>query len=145
MIHFLLYLSIFRLLSFIQKLNMTFQDFHNLKSGHNATTELFKYGLFWKLSKNFGFHRNQCKMQILYGYATHTDTLFFQNQIHLFTGYTQFFHFMLFLLSKITVNGVQKPKGKHGFRKIEIIHGWHIVSSVAQKRNLLDFSNSSCK
>ena len=60
----------FRLLSFSQKLNMTFQDFHNLKSGYNVTTELFKYGLFWKLSKNFGFHRNQCKMQILYGYVT---------------------------------------------------------------------------
>ena len=101
MIYFLLYLCIFRLLSFCQKLNMTFQDFHNLKSGHIVTTELFKYGLFWKLSKNFGFHRNQCKMQILYGNATYTDTLFFKNQIHLFTGYTQFFHFMLFLLSKL--------------------------------------------
>ena len=60
----------FRLLSFSQKLNMTFEDFHKLQSGHNVTTELFKYGLFWKLSKNFGFHRNQCKIQILYGYAT---------------------------------------------------------------------------
>ena len=60
----------FRFLSFSQKLNMTFQDFDNLNSGHNVTTELFKYGLFWKLSKNFGYHRNQCKMQILYGYVT---------------------------------------------------------------------------
>ena len=59
-----------RLLSFSQKLNMTFQDFHNIQSGHNVTVELFKYGLFWKLLKNFGFHRNQCKMQIVYGYAT---------------------------------------------------------------------------
>ena len=52
---------------------------------------------------------------------------------------------MLFLLSKIVFYGVQKLKGKHIFRKIEIIHVRHIVSSVAQKGNSVDFSNSSCK
>ena len=43
---------------------------------------------------------------------------------------------MLFLLSEITVYGGQKLKGKHVFRKIEIIQGWHIVSSVAQNEIL---------
>ena len=57
-----------------QKLDMTFQDFHNIQSGYNITAELFKYGLFWKLSNNFGFHRNQCKMHIIYG----DDALFFK-------------------------------------------------------------------
>ena len=42
---------------------------------------------------------------------------------------------MLFLLSEIVFYGVQKLKGKHVFRKIEIIRVRHIVSSVAQKRN----------
>ena len=42
----------------------------------------------------------------------------------------------------------KKVSMKHGehihvFRKIEIIHVWHIESSVAQKRNLLDFSYSA--
>ena len=38
---------------------------------------------------------------------------------------------MLFLLSKIVFYGVQKLKGKRVFKKIEIIHVRHIVSSVA--------------
>ena len=70
---------------------------------------------------------------------------FFQNQSHLFIRYVQFFHFMLFLLSKIGFYGVQKLKGKRVFRKIEIIHVRLIVSSIAQKQNSVDFSNSSCK
>ena len=59
-----------RLLEFSQKLHITFQDFHNILYGHNVTAELSKKCLFWKLSKNVGFHRNQCKMQIIYGTAT---------------------------------------------------------------------------
>ena len=39
------------------------------------------------------------------------DTLFFQNQSHIFIRYAQFFHRMLFLLSKIVFYGVQKLKG----------------------------------
>ena len=39
---------------------------------------------------------------------------------------------MLFLLYKIVIYGVQKLKSKRVFRKIEIIHVRHIVSSVAQ-------------
>ena len=134
-----------RLLCFRQNLDMTFQGFHNIQSGHNITAELFKYGLFWKLSKNFGFHRNQCKMPIIYGNATREWCTLFQNQTHLFTGHAQFFHLMLVLLAKIVFYRVQKQKGKHVFGKIEIIRVCHIVSSVAQQRNPVDFSNSSCK
>ena len=55
--HSFFFVYTFRMLSdFGQKLDMAFQDFHNIQSGHNNTVELFKYGLFWKLSKNFGFH-----------------------------------------------------------------------------------------
>ena len=69
--HIFFYVYTFcRLLDFRQKLDMAFQDFHNKQSGHSITAELFIYDLFWKLSKNFGFHRNQCKMQIVYGNAT---------------------------------------------------------------------------
>ena len=64
-----------RLLSFGLDLNMTFQDFHNIKSGENVTAELFQYGLFWKLS-NFGFHRSQCKTQIII--QLRADKLFFK-------------------------------------------------------------------
>ena len=50
--------------------------------------------------------------------------------------YAQFFHFMLFLLSKIVFYCVQKLKGKRVFRKIEIIHMRHIVSFVAKKKEI---------
>ena len=55
--------TLYRFVDFSQKLNMTFQDFHNMRSGHNVTVELFIYGLFQekRKEKNFGFHRNQCK------------------------------------------------------------------------------------
>ena len=38
--------------------------------------------------------------------------------------------------------GCAELRGKHVFRKNEIIHVWHIESSVAQTRNLVDFSYS---
>ena len=41
--------------------------------------------------------------------------------------------------------GCAETMGQYVFRKIEIIHKWHIESSVAQKRNLLKFSHSSFK
>ena len=143
-IYFFVY-TFCRLLDFSQKLNMTFQDFDNMLSGHKVTAELFKYRLFWKLLKNFGFHRNQCKMNIIYGNGTRGLHTLFQIQKHLLTGYAWFFHFMLYLPSKIVLYRVQKRKGKHVFRKIEIIHKWHIVSTVAQKRTPVGSSNSSCK
>ena len=54
------------------------------------------------------------------------------------------FHFMLFCFPELFFYGVRKLKGKHVFRKIEIIHVWHIESSIALKRNPVDFSNFSC-
>ena len=47
---------------------MTLQDFPNTQYDHSITIELFRCVLFWKLSKNFGFHRNQCKKEVIYGF-----------------------------------------------------------------------------
>ena len=60
-------------------------------------------------------------------------TLFFKTKFIYSLGYAQFF--LCCLRSKIVFNGLEKQKGKHAFKKIEIVHMWHIVSSVAQKRN----------
>ena len=65
------------------------------------------------------------------------DTISFQNEIHLITGYAQFFHFLLFLLSKIVCYGVKKLKAKHVFRKIEIFRVCYIESSLSQKNKML--------
>ena len=54
---------------FCWKANMVGLDFWDTQSSVKFTPELFKYCLFQKLSKNFGFHRKQCKMQIMYGNA----------------------------------------------------------------------------
>ena len=134
-----------RLLWFSQILNMTIQDFENIHFYHKITAEVFEFCFFWKVSKNIGFHRNYLKwtMQIVYGYGTQSWYTRFQSQRHLFIRYAQFIHFMPFLLSKIVFYGVQKLKGKRVLRKIGIIHVQHIVSSVAQKRNSMDFSKSS--
>ena len=65
--HFLLCVYIKQVVS--QKSNMTLQDFPNTPSDHSVTQELFLCGLFLKVSKNFGFHRNQCKKEVIYGSA----------------------------------------------------------------------------
>ena len=72
------------------------------------------------------------------------DILFFKTKvnIHLICSVLSFYAVFAFQNS---LYGVQKPKGKHVFRKIEIIHVRHIVSSIAQKRNSVNFRNSSCK
>ena len=70
------------------------------------------------------------------------DVLFFETKF-IYSEYAQFFHFMLLSLSKCVSYGVQKLKGKLAFRKIEIIHVWQFVSSVAQKRNHVDVINSN--
>ena len=44
-----------RLLDFSQKLNMAFYDCYNIQSGNNVIVELFKYGLFTKIIKEFSF------------------------------------------------------------------------------------------
>ena len=41
--------------------------------------------------------------------------------------------------------GCAETKGQTVFRKIKIIHVWHVESFVAQKRNLVDFNYSSLK
>ena len=53
--------------------------------------------------------------------------------------------FYAVLLSNIVFYCVQKLMGKHVFRKIDIIHMWHILSSGAHKRNPVDISNLKCK
>ena len=50
---------------------------------------------------------------------------------------------MLLSLSKLVSYGMQNLKGKLAFRKIEIIHVWQFVSSVAQKRTPVDVINLS--
>ena len=125
---------------------MTIQDFQIIHSYHKIT-EVFEFRLFWKVSKNIGFHRNKCKMQIVDGYQVmllKTDTLFFKTNVIYSLDMLSSFIFMV-LLSEIVFYGVQKLKGKRVFRKIKIKHVLHIVSSVAQKRNSSDFSNSRFK
>ena len=69
--------------------------------------------------------------------------------IHIFSKPNASIHGVCSVLSFHAVfafeKGVQKLRGKHVFRKIEIIDVWHIESSVAQKRNFVDFSYSSLK
>ena len=123
---------------------MTLQDFPNTQSDYSVTQELFLCGLFWKLFKNFGFHRNQCKKEVILRYCgSGLMHSFSKPSSFFFTEYAQFFHFMLFSLSKIVSHGVQTLKGKHAFRKIEIVHLWQFVYSVEQKRNPVDVINSS--
>ena len=71
--------------------------------------------------------------------------------IHSFSKQNSFIHgvcsvlsYYAVFLSKLVFDSVKNLKGKHVFGKLEIIHVWHSVSSVAQKRNSVDFSNSSC-
>ena len=106
-----------------------------MQSGHNATAELIKYGLFWKLSKNYGFHRNQCKMQIIYGIATQGLSTLFQIQNHLFTVYATFFILCRFCFPILSSIVCTKQKGKHVLKKMEIIRVWHTVSSEAYNEN----------
>ena len=37
---------------------MTIEDFENIQSYHKIKVEVFEFRIFWKLSKNIGFHRN---------------------------------------------------------------------------------------
>ena len=69
--------------------------------------------------------------------------------IHYFSKTNSFIHwecsilsFHTVLLSKIVFCEVQKQNGELIFRKIDIIHEWHIISWVAKKP--VDFNNSGC-
>ena len=64
------------------------------------------------------------------------NRLFIQNdQIQLFIPV---------LLSKIEFCGMQKQKGKLVFNNNGVFHIWHIVSSVAQRQNVLNFHELVC-
>ena len=87
--------------------------------------------------------QNADRVQICYSELTHS-----------FSKPKSFIHWICSVLSFYAVSAFQncllwcaetKRAFKRVFRKIEIIHVWHIVSSVAQKQNSVDFSNSSCK
>ena len=69
-----------RLLDFSQKSNTTLQDYPYTQPHHSVTQELFLCGLFWKLSEHFGFHRNQCKKELIYGSAAPGNALFFETK-----------------------------------------------------------------
>ena len=68
MAHFLLYLSFCRLLNFSQKLNVTFQGFLNIQSGHTITAELFKF-VFFENYQRFSVSI-ETSAQIIYGNVT---------------------------------------------------------------------------
>ena len=54
-------------------------------------------------------------------------------------------HFIPVLLSKIEFCGVQKQKGKLVFSKSGVFHIWHIVSSIAQRQNVVNFHKFVCR
>ena len=66
-----------RSFDFSQKSNMTLQDCPNTQSDHSVTQKISPCCLFWKLSKNFGFQRNQCKRRYFTEVWFRTDALFF--------------------------------------------------------------------
>ena len=68
----------------------------------------------------------------------------FQFRSRLFIQNDQIQHFIPVLLSKIEFSGVQKQKGKLFFRKSEVFHIWHIVSSVVQRQNVVNFHKLVC-
>ena len=68
----------------------------------------------------------------------------FKVRIRFFIQNDQIQHFIPFLLSKIEFCGVQKQKGKLVFRKSEVFHIWHIVSSVVQRQNVVNLHKLVC-
>ena len=49
-----------------QIFDMTLKEFKHPRSGQCVIAQLFFCGFICKNSKNFVFHGNQCKLQILY-------------------------------------------------------------------------------
>ena len=136
-------LSIFcRLLWFSQILNMTIQDFQNIHSYHKITTEVFEFHLLWKISVLIGTSAKWRSYTVM---LIKADTLFFKTKVIYSLGMLWPSLYAVFAFQNCLLWCVQKLKGKRVFRKIEIIHVRHIVSSVAQKQNSVDFSNSNCK
>ena len=68
----------------------------------------------------------------------------FKVRSRVFIQNDQIQHFSPVLLSKIEFCGVQKQKGKLVFSKSGVFHLWHIVSSVAQRQNVVNFHKLVC-
>ena len=68
----------------------------------------------------------------------------FKVRSRLFIQKDQIQYFILVLLSKIEFCGVQKQKGKLVFCKSAGFHRWHIVCSVAQRQNVVNFHKLVC-
>ena len=117
------------------------EDFCSTYSNYKLTTELFKYHLFQKLSKDFGFHSNQCKMQIMYGNAHDSWCIIFKPDFISSSCMLPSFILRRVCLPKITFFAVQITKDKLKFRKIENMQLWHFVTN---KRNPLNLNNFRC-
>ena len=103
-----------RLLSFSQKLNMTFQDFHNVPSDYNVTTELFRCGLCGNYPRISVAIETSAKCTHFTVMLLKTNILFLKPKI-IYSALS----FYAVLLSTIFLYGLQKKKGKHEFRKIQ--------------------------
>ena len=68
----------------------------------------------------------------------------FEVRSRLFIQNDQIQHFIPVLLSKIEFCGVQKQNGKLVFSKSGVFRIWHIVSSVAQRRNVVNVHKLGC-
>ena len=123
---------------------MTIQDFQNIHSYHKITAEVFEFRLFWKLSKNIGFHRNYCKMQIDTVMLLKADTLFFKTKV--IYSFDMLGSFILcFFAFQNCLLWCAETKRQMRIQENEIFHVRHIVSSIAQQRNSVDFIKLSCK
>ena len=68
----------------------------------------------------------------------------FQVRSRLFIQNDQIQHFIPVLLSKIEFCGEQKQNGKLVFSKSRFFRIWHIVSSVVQEQNVVNFHKLVC-
>ena len=68
----------------------------------------------------------------------------FEVRSRLFIRNDRIQHFIPVWLSKIEFCGVQKQKGKLVFSKSGVFRICHIVSSVAQRRNVVNFHKLGC-
>ena len=96
-----------------KKSNMVVLDFYKLQSCYKLRTESFKYCQFEKFSKNFCFHRKQCKIQIIYGNAYDSRCTVFQNRFQLLIGHASFFHFPLRSFARIAFCAVDCQPDVH--------------------------------
>ena len=55
--------------------NMTLKKSKHVRSGYSALAESLFYGFTCKISKNFAFHRNQCKLKFVFYVKTDVSPL----------------------------------------------------------------------